>query len=833
MVVLAGGLSAHAQAPKAPQLKPPEVKVPEVKAPEVPAPEGKASGGEESGTAGFELPPELMGGSVPVQGVPVEQLGVRAPPTMEELVNPKVSTVSHRVEEALNAPAWILTFSAEELRARGYQELSDLLDDLPGMDVIRTWGAPYFRSYWRGYRKHEDGDFFVQGEEPFLLLVDGMDFKHLGLGQAQSMAAIPLSNVERVEVVYGPASALYGPNASMGVINVLTRRPDAEGGGAGARARVSVRSPQQVLTRKETVVGNRLRDMSKQADFSALYKGEGFRVSVSGRFEIGVLDPSVGERFEWLKGRYFSELPFWSGLSSVAAMKGGFHSPNEKQAVDARLVLERRSDEGVVTGETEVAAQLYRMYTGRGLLFPADFIHSNSPYVLVEQSLSVRHTQELSDALDSTTLLRYRRSNVDGTTALFMAEPFPNESLGFFVYLRNANSSLGFSQRFNLKAGSSLFLEGDALHLGFGLQYERRDLGDYDFSDFGSWEGDAVESPLPLGDVDRLEMRTPVDVAGTYLLSKYSFLADHDLHLGLRLDFNTAFGRLEPTFRGGYVGRYFDRLLTVKLFYGQAIAEPGTRDLRLPGSRGGSGDADDANPLSAERSQTVEAGLDYRLEEWLALHGTAYYVHYNGFKDALDTVTQESLILPYQGRMAGVDVGAVAVLDLAGSRQLRAWAYYSPYLLARQSNPAAPEELIDTGDLARHKVLLGATLELNSFLSVTGLGRCLSARRTIVSNPLQEIPGYCVVDANLLVRNLFVEGLSLSLRGSNVLDTQYAHPGLYEASSGDFPGRWEGQRWIGSSESSCPQTGTTCSIPFNSQMPQPGRAFSLQLGLEM
>src|SRR6185437_5956330 len=110
----------------------------------------------------------------------------------------------------------------DDLEARGYTELLDLFDDLPGMDVVRPWGDDYIKVYWRGYRT--DVNF------PFLLLVDGQELNSLWSGDASAAAAMPMSEIDHVEIVYGPVSAVYGANAFMGVVNVITLAGAGKGG---------------------------------------------------------------------------------------------------------------------------------------------------------------------------------------------------------------------------------------------------------------------------------------------------------------------------------------------------------------------------------------------------------------------------------------------------------------------------------------------------------------------------------------------------------------------------------------------------------------------------
>jgi outer membrane cobalamin receptor len=315
--------------------------------------------------------------------------------------------------------------------------------------------------------------------------------------------------------------------------------------------------------------------------------------------------------------------------------------------------------------------------------------------------------------------------------------------------------------------------------------------------------------PQPLSGDDDLQNRSQVDVVGTYLLSKYQFLKDHAVDLGLRADYNSLLDEFDLTFRGGYVGKFIDKL-TVKLLYGQAVQEPTMRELF--GAWNGTG----ANPgLRSEHSQTLETDVGYNLD-WLALYGDAYYVLY---RDAIISTTSSGQNIG-QRRVAGADLSATAIIPVPNVRQLRVWAYLSDYFLARES-AATGGGMTPIGDLAKYRIWAGATLDLNPVVSITGLGRCATTRHPVSTNPLGPIAGYCTVDANVLLRDLFTDGLSLSLRVTNLLDAQYDEPGIAEADSGNTPGKWNGATWVGSNGY------------YNSLLPQPGRQFMLQLTLAL
>jgi len=134
--------------------------------------------------------------------------------SIKDLQNVKTSSATKIEENISDAPATIIIITREEIRQRVYKDLSEIFEDLPGMDLARQHGVHLFKNYIRGFL-NSIGD-------PFLMMVDGLVQNTLYYGiNTTSMAAIPLSHIERVEVIYDPTSSVHAPNASMGVINVI------------------------------------------------------------------------------------------------------------------------------------------------------------------------------------------------------------------------------------------------------------------------------------------------------------------------------------------------------------------------------------------------------------------------------------------------------------------------------------------------------------------------------------------------------------------------------------------------------------------------------------
>lgn len=146
---------------------------------------------------------------------------------LAELMNVEVVSASKELEPALLAPASVRIITAEQIRERGYLTLEEALAGLPGFQFRNISG---FNSY-----------VFLRGlpsqNNLILLLVDGVQINEINSGGFYAGAQHNLANVKRIEVVYGPASALYGTNAVSGIINIITRDPaDIRGAEAGALA---------------------------------------------------------------------------------------------------------------------------------------------------------------------------------------------------------------------------------------------------------------------------------------------------------------------------------------------------------------------------------------------------------------------------------------------------------------------------------------------------------------------------------------------------------------------------------------------------------------------
>lgn len=145
---------------------------------------------------------------------------------------PMVVTASRREEPITATPHAISVITAEDIRRSGARTIGDALRLAPGVDVADIGLYTYAISP-RGFHG------FLSNKT--LVLVDGRQIYDAAFGGTDWQGwGILLEDIERIEVIRGPAGVTWGPNAVNGVINIITRDPaDLQGltlkGGGGSR----------------------------------------------------------------------------------------------------------------------------------------------------------------------------------------------------------------------------------------------------------------------------------------------------------------------------------------------------------------------------------------------------------------------------------------------------------------------------------------------------------------------------------------------------------------------------------------------------------------------
>ena len=148
----------------------------------------------------------------------VPALALLVPPASAQDVDGVIVHATRFPEDVRRLPASTTVIGAEEIRASAARTLPELLEQQVGVTMKDFYGnnAALTSIDLRG--------FGVTGPQNTLILLDGRRLTDIDLSSLQ-WAAIPLSGIERIEVLRGTGAVLYGDGASSGVVNIVTRSP--------------------------------------------------------------------------------------------------------------------------------------------------------------------------------------------------------------------------------------------------------------------------------------------------------------------------------------------------------------------------------------------------------------------------------------------------------------------------------------------------------------------------------------------------------------------------------------------------------------------------------
>jgi outer membrane receptor for ferrienterochelin and colicins len=195
----------------------------------------------------------ILGCSLTVQAQEASQL---LEYSLEELGEIRVITPSKRLQGQGEAPATIYVITAEDIKHYGYRDLKDVLQNLPGIEYANA------HSNLQGGQRG-----FAENWAQTKLLINGRPMNKLWSGEAYIASQYTLNNVMQIEIVQGPASALYGADAFTGVINIITK--NSENSDPGSDIATSLGSVDETFD-------------SKQFSFNTISQNKNLGMTLSG-----------------------------------------------------------------------------------------------------------------------------------------------------------------------------------------------------------------------------------------------------------------------------------------------------------------------------------------------------------------------------------------------------------------------------------------------------------------------------------------------------------------------------------------------------------------------
>jgi len=131
--------------------------------------------------------------------------------SLEELMDIKVTGFSRYKQKISEVPNNVMVITQQMISERGYFDIYDALKDVLGIDISSNAGQ---FGEWYSLRG-------ISPSDRFLVLINGHKLNPASGTFISIGNSISIKYVERIEIIFGPASAVYGADAFSGIINII------------------------------------------------------------------------------------------------------------------------------------------------------------------------------------------------------------------------------------------------------------------------------------------------------------------------------------------------------------------------------------------------------------------------------------------------------------------------------------------------------------------------------------------------------------------------------------------------------------------------------------
>jgi iron complex outermembrane receptor protein len=133
---------------------------------------------------------------------------------------PVISSASRLNQSLLNSPSSVTVIDSDMIAASGFTEIADLMRLVPGFIVANVvHGAHAVISHGEGWEYPNRMQLLIDGRSTYTSALSGIAWNALG---------IHIEDIDRIEVVRGPAASAFGSNSYAGAINIMTKAPELD-----------------------------------------------------------------------------------------------------------------------------------------------------------------------------------------------------------------------------------------------------------------------------------------------------------------------------------------------------------------------------------------------------------------------------------------------------------------------------------------------------------------------------------------------------------------------------------------------------------------------------
>jgi len=455
--------------------------------------------------------------------------------SLEDLLNMEIVSASKKAENINVAPATIYVITEQDIINNGYTELVEALENVPGVVPINL---DFFA--FGGQRG------FLSNFSQTLILINGREMQNLIAAETFISHQFATHNIKRIEIIQGPGSALYGANALLGVINIITKNEDTEFTGLEVQSEIGTEGTKAI----SLIFAESIGDLRISGSFRG-YQTDGWDFS-------DFINDTVN---------------FSQGMPAVVQnMEKHFHNKASTVPFSTRLDFK----------DFYVGTEQFRLNTTQGLeKVSLDFLSQSDSRTLELYYGGWR--KNFSEKLDVGIELQYYKEKFIGREYIFSEEIFNNLVMegrdpNAVITNEEANTYFGgsYSQegsdgshRYRINAQIN-YTPNETLTLIGGYTFDKMDLLGVAISSYSlvPFFNETVSEDNRM----RLPFFNQTKNSLFFQLQKVFFTDKLYLTLGGRMDYHNMYNEVF-TFRGGLVYQPL-KSTYIKLLYGQAFREP-------------------------------------------------------------------------------------------------------------------------------------------------------------------------------------------------------------------------------------------------------------------
>ena len=653
----------------------------------------------------------------------------------------KVVTATKRSQSIRKAPATIMVITAEQIRERGYESLDDIFRDIPGFDLTRVHGV--FPNIWAQRGLYGDEN------KRTLLMIDGIVENNILEGNVLGGAQYSLHAIERIEIIWGSGSALYGANAFNGIINLITKKgEDIDGleyqGGYGA-----------FQTRFNKVIAGFQKDSLDVMISGSLFNSEG---------------PIFEERHPEYNASFVDNAYSIIGRINWKGLKLGFS----------------RFDRPMGQGQfSNAPAEYYGLplygyedsegtFGGSGSA-PIDVANERAGvWHSVTNTLSASYQKDFSEKISALAKAYYRQTGIAETSydyyfsaadSAYERTPYAHDS-----YLIGTELQMDYNITENQ-------------HFILGAVYEYSDVekgyrGYESINRFYNSYNSFYRAILKDESLRESVVYQNIAAYGQYIIN-LSLLNATDVIIGMRYDQNNVYGStLNP--RLAIVSTPTE-YLTIKLMAGSAYRPPNNFELfsqaasRIP------------NPdLLPEKVRSFEGNITLTPTSNLFIETNAFL---NSYSDIIiSNVNIGDIDNDGNPNFQNRNQGTAQVVGVELKTQYNITPDISVFGNLTLQNPTQKngDETPTVPNIAKTKGNIGFQATFKNMLSWYFVGNWVGERTTNDSNPLRAVPSYTVFNTAISTKSFINDRVSFVFSLNNIFDTEYFDAGIRGATGGYY-----------------------------------------------